>query len=98
MLPWRLYMLMSRCDVQFPVYFHLFGAKIHPHPVMEGLGYLTAIGLHFGIKARVKGLGSRLRVERSLWEIAGALVGALVGAKLLAIADSWDAWRAAAVA
>jgi prolipoprotein diacylglyceryltransferase len=33
-----------------------------------------------------------------LWEIAGALVGALIGAKLLAIADSWDAWRAAAVA
>jgi len=80
--------------VQFPVYFHLFGLRLHPHPVMEGVAYLAGLGVHLAIKRRIKGeagLEGTARVERSLWEIAGAIVGALVGARLLAFAENWRA-------
>lgn len=75
--------------MQFPVYFHLFGLTIHPHPVMEGLAYVAGLAVHLGIKTHLKTLDTAQRVERSLWQIAGAVMGALVGAKLLAWVENW---------
>ena len=75
--------------MQFPVYFHLFGMQIHPHPVMEGLAYAAGLTLHLAIKARLKTLGTAERLERSLWQIAGAILGALLGAKILAWIENW---------
>lgn len=78
--------------MQFPVYFYVFGMRIHPHPVMEGIAYAVGLSLHLMIKARIGpsgGRGGDLAAQRTLWEIAGAIVGALVGARLLAFAENW---------
>jgi prolipoprotein diacylglyceryltransferase len=81
--------------VHFPVYFHLAGLTLHPHPVMEVAAYAAGLATHLAIKARARRLGTQRDLERSLWLIAGAVVGALVGAKLLAWIESWHAFHAA---
>jgi prolipoprotein diacylglyceryltransferase len=72
----------------FPVYFHLFGFQIHPHPVMELLAYATGFGLHTWIRHRRKMLDTQHAIERNMWIIVGAIFGALIGAKLLAWIES----------
>ncbi len=80
----------------FPHYFHAFGHAIHPHPVMELIGYTGGFQLYLYLRRRWP--GPRLPLERNLWVIVGAIGGALVGSKLLAWAESWPdylaAWRA----
>src|ERR1051326_2815216 len=68
--------------MQFPYYFHLGGLVIHPHPVMESAGYLVGLTTHLIIRKRQRALGTAAAVERNLWHIAGAAIGALIGAHL----------------
>jgi prolipoprotein diacylglyceryltransferase len=78
--------------VTFPVYFHLFGLTLHPHMVMEALAYAAGLGFHLGLKARVqraRGPAAAAELERGLWVVAGAILGALLGAKLLVWAEHW---------
>jgi len=82
--------------MQFPVYFHVFGHTLHPHMVMEATAYAAGLGTHLAIKAKLKALGTAQQVERSLWLIAAAVTGALVGAKLLAWLENFHALAAVA--
>jgi prolipoprotein diacylglyceryltransferase len=81
--------------VQFPYYFHVFGLRVHPHPVMEGTAYAVGAALRVAIgrwRGRDGGAaGEGVVVERRLWQAAGAVIGALAGAKLLAWAENWRA-------
>lgn len=78
--------------LSFPVYFHLGPLRLHPHVVMEAIAY--AVGLYASLFCRLKrDVGAdaeRLHVispsQRSSISV-GALVGALVGAKLLVMAQ-----------
>ncbi len=72
----------------FPVYFHLFGHRIHPHPVMEGLGYLVALTATFIARKRGHELTTPKSLTQTLWLTAAAALGALVGAKILAWLES----------
>ncbi len=74
--------------MQFPVYFHLFGLQIHPHPVMELIAYGTGFGLHTWIRHRQGALAGNQAIERNMWVVVGAIFGALAGAKILAWAES----------
>jgi prolipoprotein diacylglyceryltransferase len=78
--------------VEFPAYFHWFGHRVHPHPVMEGFAYAVGLATRWAI-GRWRGIDGRdeRSVERHLWQVAGAVIGALVGAKLLAWAENWRA-------
>jgi len=72
--------------MQFPVYFHVFGLSLHPHAVMELLGY--TLGFQFYLLLRRQQIQPTLPVEKNLWIIVGAVFGALAGSKLLAWAES----------
>ncbi len=76
----------------FPHYFEFFGHRVHPHPVMEGTAYAVALATRWAI-GRWRGVDGRDEhsVEQRLWQVAGAVMGALVGAKLLAWAENWRA-------
>jgi phosphatidylglycerol:prolipoprotein diacylglycerol transferase len=76
--------------VTFPVYFHVFGLRIHPHPVMEMLGYALGFELYVWLKKRTKQVS--LPFEENLWLIVGCALGAAVGSKALAIVESIHAY------
>ena len=75
----------------FPVEFNLFGHRLHPHPVMEAIAYVTGSQLYFWLRRRDKRASPGVRpivpIEANLWLIVGCVFGALVGAKLLALTE-----------
>jgi phosphatidylglycerol:prolipoprotein diacylglycerol transferase len=79
----------------FPVSFHLFGLVLPSHPVMETIAYTG--GFQFYRVLRRRWTGPVPSIESTLWILVGAVFGALVGSKLLAIVESWpdylDLWR-----
>ncbi|MGN6371131.1 MAG: prolipoprotein diacylglyceryl transferase [Phycisphaerae bacterium] len=70
--------------MEFPIYFHVFGLRVHPHPVMEGIAYGVGLGAMLVARRRRRELGGERDWTQVLWLTAGAAVGALVGAKVLA--------------
>ena len=75
----------------FPVYFELFGARLHPHLVMELLGYAGGSQLYLWLR---RGQARRTPHQvpepiASMWVIVGCIFGAFVGSKFLAWAESW---------
>ena len=70
----------------FPHYFDWFGLHIHPHPVLEGLGYFAGARLYFSLRKRHPETAQP--IETTLWLIFGALLGAFLGSKVLAWVES----------
>jgi prolipoprotein diacylglyceryltransferase len=78
----------------FPVYFHAFGYRVHPHPVMEVIAYTGGFQLYMLLRRR-RWPTEPMPFETNLWVIVGAIFGALVGSKLLAwIESAPDYWHA----
>jgi phosphatidylglycerol:prolipoprotein diacylglycerol transferase len=75
--------------VTFPVYFHVFGQRIHPHLAMELIAYAGGFQLYRLLRRRAKRSGDVLAVEPNLWIIVGAILGAAAGSKLLALAENF---------
>src|SRR5687768_8558982 len=80
----------------FPVYFELFGARVHPHLVMELLGYAGGFQLYLWLRRREarRAPDQVLDAVASMWVIVGCIFGAFVGSKLLAWAESWQQYWA----
>jgi phosphatidylglycerol:prolipoprotein diacylglycerol transferase len=75
----------------FPVWFTVAGVKLHPHAVMEVIAYSGGFQLYRLLRKRDP--NPRVPFEQIMWIIVGAVLGALVGSKLLAYAESWpDYW------
>jgi phosphatidylglycerol---prolipoprotein diacylglyceryl transferase len=75
----------------FPVQFHLLGRVIPSHLVMEMLGY--CVGFQTYLLLRRREIRSLEPAENQVWIIAGAIFGAAIGAKILAIIESFpDYW------
>lgn len=75
----------------FPVFFHVFGHRLHPHIVME----LVAYGGGFQLYRVTRDRWPRAKVpfQQTMWLLVGAVFGALAGSKVLAWAESWpDYW------
>lgn len=70
----------------FPHYFHIFGHRLHPHLVMELIGYSAGFQLYLWRRKRWP--RATVALEKNLWIIVGAIFGALVGSKLLAWLES----------
>src|SRR5688572_7485589 len=73
----------------FPYYFHLFGLQLHPHMVMEICAYTGGSQLYFLLRRRAKQLMPPVPIEANLWLLVGCIFGALFGAKILALLESW---------
>lgn len=71
--------------MNFPVYIHLWGYSLHPHPVFELLGY--SLGFQF-YRFSVK--GQKTNVIESVWILIGCIIGGLLGSKVLAWAESFN--------
>jgi phosphatidylglycerol---prolipoprotein diacylglyceryl transferase len=71
----------------FPVYFHLLGYRLHPHPVMEVIGYTAGFQLYLLLRRRWP--RAVVPFEQNMWILVGAIFGALAGSKLLAWIESW---------
>jgi phosphatidylglycerol:prolipoprotein diacylglycerol transferase len=74
--------------VTFPFYFHFGGFRVHPHLVMELIGYAAGFQLYLHLRRRAKRRGEAMPVEANLWLIVGCVLGAMVGSKMLAWIES----------
>lgn len=72
----------------FPLPIELFGARIHPHLLFEGLGYFLGARLYFFLRRRAFRADKALPLETNLWLLVGCLAGAFLGSKLLAWVES----------
>lgn len=72
----------------FPVYFNLFGHRVHPHLVLELIGY--ALGFQLYLRTRKRWPRAAVPFERNMWLIVGCVFGALGGSKLLAFLESFQ--------
>ncbi len=73
--------------MQFPVYFDIFGMRLHPHLVLETLAY--TIGFQSYVRLRRRFPATAVTVEQGLWLVVGCVFGALIGAKVLAWLELW---------
>ena len=77
----------------FPVELHVFGREIPAHPILETAGYIAGFQMYLLLRRR--STFARVADEPTVWIIAGCIVGALLGSKLLAIVESFpDYWQA----
>ena len=72
----------------FPVYFNLFGHRVHPHAVLELVGYTAGFQLY--LRSRRRWTGAAVPFEQNMWLIVGCVFGALAGAKVLAFLESFQ--------
>ncbi|MFC0211813.1 prolipoprotein diacylglyceryl transferase [Paenibacillus chartarius] len=62
----------------FPVYIHIGPLTLHPHLVFEALAYFLGFRLYMWTRSKEK-----LPLEKSIWVIIGAVLGAAAGSKAL---------------
>lgn len=74
--------------MQFPYYLEIGSYRIHPHPFFEGLGYLLALTLAVWSKISMTKRFTPVELHNTIWVLAGAMVGGLLGAITLSLLDS----------
>lgn len=73
--------------MQFPVYLHVAGWSIPPHPILESFAYFVGFRVYLLLRKREK---VRMPADKSLWILVGAVLGAAIGSKVLSlIEDPW---------
>jgi phosphatidylglycerol---prolipoprotein diacylglyceryl transferase len=82
----------------FPVEFHLFGRAVPAHFVFELVGYTAGFQLYLFLRRRQPDRPhAAIPFEQTAWVLVGCVFGAMVGSKLLALAESpLDYWNARA--
>lgn len=74
--------------MEFPVYFHVFGFRLHPHMVLELIAYSAGFQLYLILRKRWPRPEAAAPIEQAMWIIVGAVMGAAAGSKLLAWIES----------
>lgn len=64
--------------MNFPCYIHIGPLSVHPHLLFESLAYFIGFNLYLITRRK-----DRMPVDKSMWVVAGAIVGAAAGSKIL---------------
>src|SRR5882762_9812098 len=75
--------------MRFPVELNLPGHRLPIHGVLELAAYVVGVRFYFWLRRRAARAGrGALPVDQNLWVIVGCVMGAMVGSKVLAWAES----------
>ncbi|MGN7986879.1 prolipoprotein diacylglyceryl transferase family protein [Pedobacter sp. 22226] len=69
----------------FPFQFELFGEQYHYHYIFETLAFIVGVRLYYYYK---KGIADPISDENRLWIMLGAMVGALIGSRIIAVLET----------
>ena len=69
----------------FPFQFELFGNQYHYHYIFETLAFIIGVRLYYYYK---KGIKDPISDENRLWIMLGAMLGALIGSRLIAVLET----------
>jgi len=73
--------------ISFPVQFEVSGKLYHLHYILETLAFIIGIRVYYHLKRKIK---DSISDENRLWIMLGAMVGALIGSRLIAILETPD--------
>jgi uncharacterized membrane protein YfcA len=73
-----------------PVQIELFGSLYYLHYFFEVMAFFIGIRLYYYLK---KGIVDPISDENRLWILLGAMVGALLGSRLVALLEDPDNFR-----
>ena len=65
--------------MDFPVYLHIFGKEINPHPILESLAFIVGFQLYLRLRRP-----NHVPEEKGIGVLIGAIIGGLTGSILLA--------------
>ncbi|NQX32331.1 prolipoprotein diacylglyceryl transferase [Pedobacter boryungensis] len=71
--------------MNFPVQFTIYGKLYHWHYIFETLAFIIGIRVYYYLKKDIK---DPISDENRLWIMLGAMIGALIGSRLIAILET----------
>ncbi|RZL44935.1 MAG: diacylglyceryl transferase [Pedobacter sp.] len=71
--------------MHFPVQFEIDGKLYHWHYILETLAFIVGIRVYYHLKKKVK---DPISDENRLWIMLGAMLGALIGSRVVAILET----------
>jgi prolipoprotein diacylglyceryltransferase len=71
--------------MSFPFQFNFFGEKVHYHFIFETLAFFIGVRLYYYQK---KGITDSISDINRLWIMLGAMIGALVGSRVIAMLEN----------
>lgn len=71
----------------FPFQFQLFGNYYHYHYIFETLAFIIGVRVYYYLK---KGIIDPISDENRLWIMLGAMLGALIGSRIIAVLETPD--------
>ncbi|SDH07478.1 Prolipoprotein diacylglyceryltransferase [Pedobacter terrae] len=77
--------MLLKSESPFPFQFELFGDQYHYHYIFETLAFLTGVRLYYYYK---RGIEDPISDENRLWIMLGAMLGALIGSRVVAVLET----------
>ncbi|CAH0159081.1 Prolipoprotein diacylglyceryl transferase [Pedobacter sp. Bi27] len=74
----------------FPFQFEFFGNLYHYHYIFETLAFIIGVRLYYFYK---KGIKDPISDENRLWIMLGAMLGALIGSRVIAVLETPEVLR-----
>ncbi|ARS38654.1 diacylglyceryl transferase [Sphingobacteriaceae bacterium GW460-11-11-14-LB5] len=77
--------MLLKSESLFPFQFELFGNEYHYHYIFETLAFIIGVRLYYYYK---KGIVDPISDENRLWIMLGAMLGALIGSRVIAVLET----------
>jgi prolipoprotein diacylglyceryltransferase len=77
--------MLLKSQTLFPFQFELFGSQYHYHYIFETLAFIIGVRVYYYYK---KGIVDPISDENRLWIMLGAMLGALIGSRVVAVLET----------
>lgn len=77
--------MITKSDSPFPFQFELFGHLYHYHYIFETLAFIIGVRVYYFLK---RGIADPISDENRLWIMLGAMLGALIGSRVVAVLET----------